>query len=198
MAKLIYSVLMSLDGYVADEDGNFDWAEPDEEVHAFVNELERPVGTYLYGRRMYDVMVYWETLPLEEEPPYIHEYAEIWRAADKVVYSRSLQAPASQRTRLEPDFDPEAVREMKASAKGDLSLGGPHLAAQAMRAGLVDELRLFLAPVVVGAGNPALPSDLRVPLELIDERRFGNGTVYLRYRTEALTPAAEDRATVDV
>jgi dihydrofolate reductase len=199
MGKLIYTAIASLDGYVADEDGNFDWAAPDEEVHAFVNDLERRVGTYLYGRRMYDVMVYWETLPLEDEPPHIRDYAEIWRAADKVVYSRSLQAPSSERTHIGRDFDPEAVREMKASADRDLSIAGPMLAAEALRSGLVDELRLFLTAVVVGGGNPALPNDVRVPLELIDERRFGNGTVYVAYRTAPQQRSeTEDRATADV
>jgi dihydrofolate reductase len=181
MARLIYSALMSLDGYIADEDGNFDWAEPDEEVHAFVNDLQRPVGTYLYGRRMYDVMVYWETLPLEDEAPHIRDFAQIWRAADKVVYSRKLEAPSSERSRIERDFDPEEVRGMKSSADRDLTVSGPELAAQAIRAGLVDEWHLFLAPAVVGGGKPALPKDVRVPLELLDERRFGNGTVYVRY-----------------
>jgi dihydrofolate reductase len=198
MAKLIYSLSTSLDGYVADEDGNFDWTAPDEEVHRFVNDRLRDVGTYLFGRRLYDVMMYWEALPVENEPAVIRDYAEIWRNTDKVVYSRSLDAPTSERTRIERDFEPEAVREMKASADRDLEVGGPHLAAQAFRAGLVDEIRLFVAPVVIGGGNQALPSDLRLPLELLDERRFGNGTVYLRYRTGALTPSAtEDRATAD-
>jgi dihydrofolate reductase len=195
MAKLIYSMLMSLDGYIADEDGNFDWAEPDEEVHAFVNELERPVGTYLYGRRMYEVMQYWEALPLEDEPAHIRDYAEIWRAADKVVYSKSLKTPSSERTRIERDFDPEAVRELKASTDRDMTIGGPDLAAQAIRAGLVDEWHLFLTPVIVGGGNPALPSDVHVSLELVDERRFGNGTAYLRYRTRTRAVSLpEDRA----
>jgi dihydrofolate reductase len=181
MAKLIYSALMSLDGYIADEDGNFDWAEPDEEVHSFVNDLERPAGTYLYGRRMYEVMAAWETVT--DQTPHIRDYAEIWRAADKVVYSRTLETPSSARTRIERDFDPEAVRRMKAAAGSDLSVGGPDLAAHAFRAGLVDECHLFLAPVVVGGGNRALPDKVRVPLELLEERRFGNGVVYLRYRT---------------
>jgi len=181
MAKLIYTAIMSLDGYIADEDGNFDWAEPDEEVHAFVNDLERPIGTYLYGRRLYDVMVAWETITGQQ--PVIRDYAEIWRAADKVVYSRSLETVSSERTRIERSFDPDAVQKMKTSAKRDLSIGGPTLAAQAIRAGLVDGIHLFLAPIVVGGGTLALPDDVRVKLELLDERRFGNGTVYLRYRT---------------
>ena len=184
MAKLIYSVITSLDGYVADEDGNFDWAAPDEEVHRFVNDLERPVGTYLYGRRMYEVMVYWETVPaLAEQPPVVRDFAEIWRAADKIVYSKTLGTVSSARTRIEREFDPEAVREMKASAERDLSVGGPELAARALEAGLVDEVHLFLAPVVVGAGNRSLPDGVRLDLELLDERRFGSGMVHLRYRT---------------
>ncbi len=184
MAKLIYSVITSLDGYVADEDGNFDWAAPDEEVHAFVNELERPVGTYLYGRRMYEVMVYWETVPaLAEQPPVVRDFAEIWRAADKIVYSKTLEKVSSARTRIEREFDPEAVRQMKATAGRDLTVGGPELAARALEAGLVDEVHLFLAPVVVGAGNRSLPDGVRLDLELLDERRFGSGMVHLRYRT---------------
>jgi dihydrofolate reductase len=189
MGKLIYSAISSLDGYVADESGKFDWAEPDEEVHAFVNELTRPVGTYLYGRRLYEVMVAWETLPnLADEPPVIRDFAEIWRAADKVVYSRSLETVSSARTRIERDFDPEAVRRLKANAERDLTVGGPDLAAPAIKAGLVDEWDLFVAPVVVGGGKQFLPDDVRVRLELLDERRFRNGTVYLRYRTLPAAP----------
>ena len=182
MAKLIYLTIMSLDGYVADEDGKFDWGEPDEEVHTFVNDLARPVGTYLYGRRMYEVLVAWETLELADEPPVIRDFAEIWRAADKIVYSKTLEAVSSARTRLERDFDPEAVRELKASAERDLAVGGPDLAGQAIRAGLVDEYQLFVAPIMVGGGTEALPANVRVELELLDERRFGNGMAYLRYR----------------
>ena len=184
MAKLIYSAIASLDGYVADEDGNFDWAEPDEEVHRFVNDLERPVGTYLYGRRMYDVMVAWETIGQQPgQPPIARDFAEIWRSADKVVYSRTLEDVASARTRIERDFDPEAVRQLKAAAGADLSIGGPGLAAEALKAGLVDELHLFLSPVVVGGGNRAFGDDVRQRLELLDERRFGNGVAHLHYRT---------------
>jgi dihydrofolate reductase len=183
MAKLIYSALESLDGYVADTDGKFDWAEPDEEVHAFVNELERPVGTLLLGRRMYEVLVYWETLDLVDQPPVIRDFAEIWRAADKVVYSRTLEAVSSARTRIEREFDPETVQQLKADADRDLSVGGPGLAAHALAAGLVDELHLFVSPVAVGGGTRSLPDGVRVNLELVDERRFGNGTVYLQYRT---------------
>jgi dihydrofolate reductase len=184
MAKLIYSVITSLDGYVADEDGNFDWAEPDEEVHGFVNDLERPVGTYLYGRRMYEVMAPWETMhTLPDQRPVTLDFARVWQAADKVVYSRTLEAVSSARTRIERDFAPGAVRRLKASAARDLTIGGPDLAAQAIEAGLVDEWHLFLTPIVVGGGNQALPDHVRVKLELLDERRFGNGVVFLRYRT---------------
>ena len=183
MAKLIYSAIASLDGYIADEGGNFDWAAPDEEVHAFVNDLERPVGTYLYGRRMYEVMASWETVPTDAgQPPHMRDYAEIWQAADKVVYSRTLAEVSTARTRVERDFDPGTVRGMKASAGRDLSVGGPHLAAEAFQAGLVDECHLFLNPVVVGGGNRALPDHLRLDLELLDERRLGGRVVHLHYR----------------
>jgi dihydrofolate reductase len=181
MAKLIYSAITSLDGYVADENGNFAWSAPDEEVHAFVNDLERQVGTYLYGRRMYDVMVYWET-PLRDQSPVEQDYARIWQAADKVVYSRSLEAVTSARTRVETNFKPEAVRQLKSSALQDISVAGPNLAGQAIKAGLVDECHLFLNPVVVGGGNPALPSKVRLELELLDEHRFRSGVVHLHYR----------------
>ena len=182
MAKLIYSAIMSLDGYIADENGNFDWAEPDEEVHAFVNDLERPIGTYLLGRRMYDVMVAWESI--DDEQPVIKDYAEIWKGADKVVYSRSLEKVSSARTRLVRTFDPDAVREMKGAAERDLGVGGPELAAQAIRAGLVDEIQLYVSPIVVGGGTKALPDEVRVELELLAERRFRNGVVSLRYGTK--------------
>jgi dihydrofolate reductase len=175
---LVYSAIASLDGYVADADGRFEWSAPDEEVHAFVNDLERPVGTFLLGRRMYEVLVAWETI--DDPAPAMRDFAQIWRAADKVVYSRTLESASSARTRIEREFDPEAVRRMK--AEGELSIGGPELAAHAIRARLVDELRLFLAPVVVGGGTPALPDGVRWPLELVDQRRFGNGVVYARYR----------------
>jgi dihydrofolate reductase len=183
MAKLIYSAISSLDGYTADTEGNFDWAAPDDEVHAFVNDLERPIGTYLYGRRMYETMAYWETAhTLDDQRPVMRDFAAIWQKADKVVYSRTLEAPSSARTRIERELDPEAVRQMKAAAERDISVGGPELAGQAMKAGLVDECQLFLTPVVVGGGNRFLPDDVRLQLELLDERRFGNGVVYLRYR----------------
>ncbi len=186
MAKLIYSAITSLDGYVADEDGKFDWAEPDEEVHRFVNDLERPVGTYLYGRRMYEVMVAWETAhTLADQRPVVQDFAAIWQAADKIVYSKTLETVASARTRLERDFDPEAVRQLKARAGHDLTVGGPELAAQAIKAGLLDEYHLFVAPIVVGGGKRSLPNNVRLKVELLDERRFGNGVVHLHYRTRA-------------
>ena len=186
MAKLIYSAITSLDGYTADTDGNFDWAEPDDEVHRFVNDLERPVGTYLYGRRMYDVMAYWETAhAAPDQSPATLDYAAVWQAADKVVYSRTLASPSTARTRIERDFDPSVVRQMKATATHDMSVGGPELAAEALRAGLVDEIQLFVNPVVVGGGTRSLPDTVRVQLELLGEQRFGNGVVYLRYQTKA-------------
>jgi dihydrofolate reductase len=185
VAQLIYSAITSLDGYVADADGRFDWAEPDEEVHSFVNDLQRPVGTYLYGRRLYQTMVYWETAHTLADPPsFIKDYTEIWQAADKVVYSKTLETVASARTRIERDFDPEAVRRIKMSAERDITVGGADLAAQAIRARLVDEYHLFVTPIVVGGGTPFLPDNVRVELDLRDERRFANGVVYLHYRTK--------------
>jgi len=184
MARLIYLAITSLDGYIADEEGNFDWAEPDEEVHTFINDLVRPVGTHLYGRRMYDVMVAWETVDtLADQPPVMLDFAQIWQAADKIVYSRTLEKVSSARTRIERDFDPEAVRQMKASGERDITVGGPNLAAQALNAGLVDECHLFIVPIVVGGGNRSLPDNVRMKLELLDERRFGNGVVHLHYST---------------
>jgi dihydrofolate reductase len=181
VARLIYSTISSLDGYVADEDGDFGWAAPDEEVHAFVNELERPVGTCLYGRRMYEVMTFWETLDTGSEPQVMRDFAEIWRAAEKVVYSRTLEEVSSAKTRLEREFDPDAVRELVASADRDVTIGGPELAAEAFRAGLTDECQMFLAPVVVGAGKRSLPAGVFARLELLEQRRFDGGFVYLRY-----------------
>jgi len=181
VGNLIYSAITSLDGYVADDDGNFDWAAPDEELHRFVNDQERSIGTYLYGRRMYEVMRFWED-PLEDQPDYIREYGEIWRAADKVVFSSSLEAASTARTTIERTFDPEAVRRMKEQSDADLSIGGPHLASQALAAGLVDECHFFLHPVVVGSGNSAFPRDRLIRLELLDERRFGSGAIHLDYR----------------
>ncbi|HEV2034506.1 MAG TPA: dihydrofolate reductase family protein [Candidatus Dormibacteraeota bacterium] len=183
MAKLIYSVITSLDGYIEDAQGNFDWAAPDEEVHTFVNDRERQIGTYLYGRRLYDVMVFWETAhTLADQPLHILDYAEIWRAANKIVYSTTLKSVSSARTRIEREFDPEAVRQMKAQAGRDISVGGPELAAHAIKAGLVDEYHLFVNPIVVGGGKQSLPDDVRVDLELMDERRFDSGVVHLHYR----------------
>jgi dihydrofolate reductase len=184
MAKLIYSAITSLDGYVADEDGNFDWAAPDEEVHTFVNDLQRSVGTYLYGRRIYQVMDVWETdHTLADQSPVTRDFAQIWQAADKIVYSKTLETVSTTRTRIERDFDPEVVRQMKARAGRDISVGGPELAAQAIKAGLVDEWHLFVTPIVVGGGKRSLPDDVRVKLELLDERRFEGGVVHLHYRT---------------
>ena len=183
MARLIYSAITSLDGYVADAEGTFEWAAPDEEVHAFVNDLERPIGTYLYGRRMYEVMVAWETIdPDADQPPAVQAFAQIWQAADKIVYSTTLETLASARTRIERVFDPDAIRQMKATADRDLTVGGPGLAAQALKAGLVDECHLFLTPIVVGGGTPALPTGVRLELDLLDERRFAGGVVHLHYR----------------
>jgi dihydrofolate reductase len=189
VAKLIYSPIASLDGYVADEDGNFDWAEPDEEVHRFVNDLERPVGTYLYGRRMYEVMLFWETAGGADQPAFVRNFAELWRAADKIVYSKTLETVSSARTRIEREFDPEAVRQLKARAERDLTVGGSGLAGQALAAGLVDECHFFVAPVVVGGGTRALPDGVRLDLELLDERRFTSGVVYLRYRATGTSVA---------
>ena len=184
MAKLIYSALTSLDGYVADETGNFDWAAPDADVHRWVNDMMRPVGTMLYGRRMYEVVVAWESDEiLSGQPPFMADFAAIWRAADKIVYSRSLESVSRARTRIEREFDPEVIRQLKQTTEGDISVGGPELAAQALRAGLVDEVHLFLNPIIVGGGNAALPDDVRVPLELLDEHRFASGVVHLGYRT---------------
>ena len=183
MAELVYSAIASLDGYIEDEQGRFDWSEPDEEVHRFVNELERPIGTYLYGRRTYEVMAAWESAEtVAGQPAHMQEFAEIWKAADKIVYSRTLGEPLTARTRIEREFDPGAIRELKARAGSDLGIGGSELAAHAIRAGLVDEFHLFVSPVVVGGGKHWLPDGVRVDLELLDQRRFGNGAVYLHYR----------------
>jgi dihydrofolate reductase len=180
LGSLIYSAIASLDGYIEDASGKFDWAAPDEEVHHFVNAIERPIGTYLYGRRMYETMRFWETT--EDPAPAMRDYAEIWRAADKVVFSKTLEEPSTAKTRIERDFDPRAIRELKQSAESPIGVGGPELAAQAIRAGLVDECQLFLTPVIVGGGKKALPEGVRVDLELLDERRFAGGVVFLRYR----------------
>src|SRR3954451_2761395 len=184
MARLIYAAITSLDGYIEDEDGKFDWAAPGEEAHSFINELERPIGTYLYGRRMYETMAYWETAEPSgaDESQAGRDYAEIWRAADKIVYSRSLASPSTSRTRIESEFDPQAIADLKESSERDISVGGPELAAHAIREGLVDELHLFLHPIVVGGGKQALPDNVSWRLELLDERRFDNGVVHLHHR----------------
>jgi dihydrofolate reductase len=183
MAKLIYSAIASLDGYIEDHDGRFDWAVPDDEVHGFINDLQRPVGTYLYGRRMYETMAGWETdHTLAAQSQFMRDFAQIWQGADKIVYSTTLENPSTASTRIERDFDPEAVRRLKASGERDLTVGGPDLAGHAFKAGLVDECQLFVAPVVVGGGKQSLPDGVRLELELLDQRRFGNGMVYLRYR----------------
>ena len=183
MARLLYMAIMSLDGYVADEEGNYDWAMPDDEVFGFVNDFERPVGTYLYGRRLYQEMTGWETMHTQAAvSPLMLDFARIWQAADKVVYSRSLETVSTARTRLERSFDAETVREMKARTDRDITVGGPALAAEAIRAGLVDECHLVICPVVVGGGKKALPGGIRLRLELPDERRFGSGVVHLHYR----------------
>jgi dihydrofolate reductase len=183
MAKLIYSAICSLDGYVADEDGNFSWARPDEELHSFVNDLERPIGTYLYGRRMYETMVFWETAEVSPDQcdPF-SDYADIWRAAEKIVFSRKLDQVSSAKTRIEREFDAEAIKRLKAEAESDISVGGPGLAAEAIRGGLVDEFHLSINPVVVGGGTAAHPDDAHIDLELVDQRRFGSGVVHLHYR----------------
>jgi len=184
MARLIYSAISSLDGYIEDADGNFDWAMPDEEVHRFINDLERAGGTYLLGRRMYEIMMVWETDPnLAADSPLTRDFAEIWQAANKIVYSKTLETVSTRKTQIERTFDPEAIRHLKAAVEGDISIGGPELAAHAFRAGLIDECHLFLIPILVGGGKPSLPDNVRLELELLAERRFGNGTVYLRYRT---------------
>jgi dihydrofolate reductase len=183
MAKLIYSAIGSLDGYVEDASGKFEWAAPDEEVHAFVNELQRPIATYLYGRRMYETMVFWETVdPDGDWPAVAREFAAIWQAAEKVVYSRTLETVSGSRTRIERELDPDAIKRMKQSAGSDISIGGAELAGQAIAAGQVDDLQLLLVPVLVGGGKRALPNDVRARLELLDERRFQSGALFLRYR----------------
>jgi len=186
VGKLIYSAIASLDGYVEDRDGNFAWAAPDEEVHAFVNELERPVDTYLFGRRMYETMLYWETAHLDQSQPAVgRDFTEIWQAAKKIVYSRTLESVSSQRTRLERHFNVNEVRHIKATSERDVTVGGANLASQAIKGGLVDELQLFVVPVVVGGGKRWLPGDVHLDLQLLDLRRFAQGVAYLRY---ALNP----------
>lgn len=182
MAKLIYLTIQSLDGYIENEAGEFGWGEPDDEVHAFINDVARPVGTFLYGRRLYETMLVWETLPLDGVPAHIRDFAQIWRAADKVVYSRKLNDVSTANTRIEREFDPDVVRELKASASEDLAIGGAELAAEAFKAGVVDELQLFVAPVVVGGGKRSLPGGVRLDLDLLEERHFAAGFTYLVYR----------------
>ena len=181
MARLVYTTICSLDGYTADVAGGFDWAVPDEEEHAFVNDLERPVGTYLYGRRMYQTMAVWQEMGGPDEPPVENDYADIWRAADKVVYSTTLPEVSTPRTRLERAFDADAVRRLVAGAERDVGIGGSTFAASVLRAGLVEDLHLFLHPVVVGGGTRALPDGVRLHLDLVEEHRFGSGVVHLRY-----------------
>jgi dihydrofolate reductase len=180
MANLIYTAITSLDLYHEDADGKFDWAAPDTEVHAFVNDLERPVRTHLYGRRMYEMLEVWQDM--QDPAPVMQDFAEIWRAADKIVYSRTLEEPRTPKTRIERDFDPDAVRALKESAEADIAIGGPELAAQALRAGLVDEIQLLLNPIVIGGGKHALPDGVRTKLELLSEHRFTSGVIHLRYR----------------
>jgi dihydrofolate reductase len=182
MGKLIYSAIASADGYIEDGDGGFGWAEPDEELMRFVNELERPAGTYLYGRRMYETLVYWETADaIPDLPSYVREWTRIWQAADKIVFSRTLESTSSARTRLERDFDPDLVRQLKSDAGRNITVGGATLAGQALQAGLVDEVQLILMPVAVGGGKPVFPRGLRVNLRLLETRRFAGGAVFLRY-----------------
>jgi dihydrofolate reductase len=184
MAQLIYSAITSLDGYIEDRDGNFDWGAPDDEVFTFINDLERPVGTYLYGRRLYETMVYWETAHTLPDPSDAErEFVKIWKAAEKIVYSTTLTAVSSVRTRIERRFDPDAVRQIKATSSRDITVGGSDLAAQAIKARLVDEVRLFVTPVAVGGGKPALPIDFHLHLGFLDLGRFDSGVVYLRYGT---------------
>jgi dihydrofolate reductase len=190
MARLVYSATASLDGYINDAQGGFDFAAPDAEVHAFVNDREREIGTYLLGRRVYDVMTYWDTAPVDEPPvdsadagdaAVMADYARVWRQIDKIVYSRSRETVTADRTRLEREFDPDAVRALTTTAERDVSIGGAELAGQALAAGLVDLLRVYIAPVVVGGGTRLLPDGLQLDLQLVDEHRFTNGTVYLLY-----------------
>jgi dihydrofolate reductase len=183
VAKLIYSAIASLDEYVEDAEGKFDWAAPDEEMHAFVNDLERPIGTYLYGRRMYETMVFWETVSTgAEQPAVIRDYAEIWGAAEKIVYSRTLKTVSSGRTRIESEFDTDAIRRLKETSGSDITIGGAELAGKAIRAGLLDECHLFLTPIMVGGGKRALPEGVHIRLELLGEHRFKSGVVHLQYR----------------
>jgi dihydrofolate reductase len=184
MARLIYSAIASADGYIEDAGGSFGWAEPDEELFRLVNELERPVGTYLYGRRMYETMRYWETAQVGGQPPWVQDFTRIWQAADKIVFSTTLASAPTARTRIERTFTPGMIRQLKQAASRDMTVGGADLAGQALTAGLVDELQLFLVPTIVGGGKPALPAGARLDLDLLDTRRFASGAVYLRYRSK--------------
>ena len=184
MAHLIYTAISSLDGYTEDRDGNFDWSAPDEEVHMFINNLVRSAGTYLYGRRMYETMMVWETDPnLTADSPIMRDFAQIWQTANKIVYSRTLGTVTTRKTQLERTFDPQAIRRMKEAVVQDILIGGPELAAHAFRAGLIDECHLFLTPIIMGGGKQSFPDNVRLELELLEERRFGSGVVFLRYRT---------------
>ncbi len=183
MANLIYTANMSLDGYTEDKDGKFDWTGPNDESFRFITNLIRATRTHLYGRRMYETMMVWETEPaLAMESPHMRDFAEAWQSANKIVYSRTLETISTRKTRLERTFDPKAIRQLKETAEQDILIGGPELAAQAIRAGLIDEYHLFLIPILVGGGKSALPDNVRLELDLLDERRFSNGTVFLRYR----------------
>ena len=183
MARLIYAAICSLDGFVNDADGNFDWAMPDEEEHAFVNELESSIGTYIYGRRMYEIMQVWADFPgIEDEPEVVQNYAKVWAGADKHVFSATLTSVSTARTHLHRVFDPERVRELKENVAHDVSIGGPTVAAAALRAGLVDDIHLLLHPVLIGTGTPVFPSDFRHDLELLEQRQFASGVVHLHYR----------------
>ena len=183
MSKLIYIANVTLDGYIEDSQGRFDWTAPSDDVFAFITDLVRPTGTYLYGRRLYETMAVWETDPaLAAQSELMSAFARVWQAANKVVYSTTLHAVSTAKTQLERDFDPDAIRDLKAAAANDLTVGGANLAAHAFRAGLVDECQFLIGPVFVGAGKSSLPRDTRADLELLDERRFSNGVVYVRYR----------------
>jgi dihydrofolate reductase len=187
VAKLFFTAITSLDGFIEDEVGNFDWAMPDDEVLRFINDLEAQIGTYLYGRRIYETMVYWETAESLDDPdPISREFGEIWRAAEKIVYSTSLATASSARTQIERVFDPMKIQEMKSNRDHDLEVAGPNLAAHAFRAGLVDECQLFLVPIVLGGGKPALPRDSSLKFDLVTERTFESGVVFLHYRASTV------------
>ena len=185
MAQLIYIANTSLDGYTEDMDGNFDWTTPDEEGFRFITNIVSATGTHLYGRRMYETMSVWETDPnVAAESPLMRDFAEIWQAVEKIVYSRTLEAVSTRKTQIERNFDPEATRQLKETVEHDILIGGPELAAHAFRSGLIDECHLFLVPIIVGGGKQALPDNVRLELELLEERRFGSGVVFLRYRVK--------------